>query len=176
VSLENFRFDGTTTLHIEIGGPAAGAQYDRLNFTGTGVLAGELSVTFVNGFTPLDGNAFTFIQGGALSGAFTKMTLPPPGPGLTWEYGQSSNSATLTVVAAPFDLHIVSVTTLPNEHVVLTCIGAPGRLNRIETNSSLDPASWQTIANITADDDGNFTFTDTAAPGLRRRFYRLSYP
>ena len=42
VSLGNFTFDGTTTLHIEIGGLAAGTQFDRLNFTGSGVLGGEL--------------------------------------------------------------------------------------------------------------------------------------
>ena len=56
--------------------------------------------------------------------------------------------------------------TLPNEHVVLTCLGAADQLNRVEATPSLDPASWETIASIIADGDGNFTFTDTAAPGV----------
>lgn len=101
VSLENFQLDPTTTLSIELGGVNAGAEFDQLNFTGTGLLDGTLSVSLINGFNPQPGNAFTFIQGGALSGAFDAMNLPPLDPGFSWSYSQTANAAMLAVVPEP---------------------------------------------------------------------------
>ena len=101
VSLENFQFDPTATLSIELGGVNAGAEFDQLNFTGTALLDGTLSVSLINGFNPQPGNAFAFIQGGALSGAFDAMNLPPLDPGFSWTYSQSGNAAILAVVPEP---------------------------------------------------------------------------
>jgi fibronectin-binding autotransporter adhesin len=101
VSLENFQFDPTATLRIELGGVNAGAQFDQLNFTGTGLLGGTLSVSLINGFNPQPGNGFTFMQGGTLSGVFATMNLPPLDPGYSWSYAQTANTARLAVIPEP---------------------------------------------------------------------------
>jgi autotransporter-associated beta strand protein len=101
VPLENFTFDISTTLNIELGGVNVGSQFDQLNFTGTGVLDGTLIVSLINGFNPQPGNAFSFIQGGTLSGAFDAVNLPPLDPGLSWSYSQTANAAMLAVVPEP---------------------------------------------------------------------------
>jgi hypothetical protein len=100
ISLETFEFTAGT-LRIELGGVNAGTEFDQLNFTGTGLLDGTLSVELINGFNPQPGSAFTFIQGGALAGAFDTMNLPPLDPGFSWSYSQTANGATLAVVPEP---------------------------------------------------------------------------
>ena len=65
------------TLAIQLGGTAAGTQYDQLVVTGNAALGGTLAVTLLNGFVPADGSKFSVVQcGGALSGAFASSNLP----------------------------------------------------------------------------------------------------
>ena len=52
--------DRTGTLDIKLGGTAAG-QYDALSVTGNVSLAGTLTVTLVNSFTPAAGDSFQII-------------------------------------------------------------------------------------------------------------------
>jgi hypothetical protein len=101
ITLNSFTFAETTTLSLEIGGLAAGTQYDRLNFPGTGVLDGVLSVTLTGGFQPVQGNTFTLLDGGTLSGAFDTINLPGLSPGLAWDYVQTASDATLIVIPEP---------------------------------------------------------------------------
>ncbi len=87
-----------------------------------------------------------------------------------------SGGGSITPIAV--DLRIVTTERNASGHIVLTCLGAPSRTNRIEAVASLTPAptAWTTIATIPAAEDGTFTFTDTAAPGFPSRFYRIAYP
>jgi autotransporter-associated beta strand protein len=101
IALDSFNFLNTTTLALEIGGLTPGTQYDRLNFTGTGVLDGKLTITLTGGFQPLQGHSFTIISDGTLSGGFDDMTLPGLAPGLAWFYSQTPTSAVLLVVPEP---------------------------------------------------------------------------
>jgi hypothetical protein len=78
----------------EIGGLTAGGEYDQLNFSGTGALDGVLTVTLLGGFQPLEGNVFTILPGGTLTGAFDIMNLPALSPGLAWQYSQTATAAT----------------------------------------------------------------------------------
>jgi fibronectin-binding autotransporter adhesin len=101
VALNSFNLVDTTTLSLEIGGLTPGAQHDRLNFTGAGVLDGVLSVTLTGAFQPGEGNLFVLINGGTLSGTFDTMNLPGLAPGLAWNYVQTGTTVTLAVIPEP---------------------------------------------------------------------------
>ncbi len=74
VSLQNFALDASSTLTIELGGMAAGTQYDQLNATGTAILAGTIDVKLINGFQPVLGNQFTVLTFASRSGDFANYT------------------------------------------------------------------------------------------------------
>ena len=66
----------TGVLNFELGGLAAGSQYDRIVVTGTAVLGGTLNVGLINAFTPASLNSFTLITStGLLSGSFPTTNL-----------------------------------------------------------------------------------------------------
>jgi len=78
------------SLAVEIGGAAAGTQYDRLVVTGNVSLGGALDVELVNGFIPPAGSAFSVIQaGGAITGVFSPINVPVT-PIITPIYSASS--------------------------------------------------------------------------------------
>jgi hypothetical protein len=108
-------------LALEIGGLTVGTQYDQLNVKGTVHLAGDLQVTFVNGFTPHIGDKFyillndgsDFITGGfsnvlnnllTLPNAIFSIALVDNGDG-----GLLGNDVTLTYVSAPEPSSAVSL-------------------------------------------------------------------
>jgi len=64
----------TSVLDIEIGGVAAGADYDRLSVIGTAVLDGSLRFTMLNGFASVPGDSFEVMTFGSHFGAFDQFT------------------------------------------------------------------------------------------------------
>ncbi|MCI0682029.1 MAG: LamG domain-containing protein, partial [Gemmataceae bacterium] len=59
----NYTQSGAGTLAIEIGGTGESPpEFDRLIVNGTVTLAGTLTVSLINGFTPAEGAAFTIID------------------------------------------------------------------------------------------------------------------
>ncbi|HET6408085.1 MAG TPA: autotransporter-associated beta strand repeat-containing protein [Chthoniobacteraceae bacterium] len=101
VSLQNFIFESTHALTLEIGGLAAGSLHDRLVFTGSGTIDGNLIVLLTGGFKPVEGNTFTVFAGGSLNGSFDSLALPPLDPGLAWDYRQTASDALLVVIPEP---------------------------------------------------------------------------
>ena len=90
-----------STLLVEIGGTSQGTEYDLVSVGGAATLGGSLAVTWHNGFTASLGDTFTFLSAaGGVSGSFSSTALPDLGGGLAWSYGQTSDSAFLTVVSA----------------------------------------------------------------------------
>jgi hypothetical protein len=81
------------TLAIEIGGTAAGTQYDQLVVTGDATLGGALDVALINGFVPASGDSFTVVQGGTVSGEFAATSFPAT-PSMTATYLASSVNVT----------------------------------------------------------------------------------
>ncbi len=61
------------SLDVEIGGTAAGTQYDQLEVTGQAALAGTLSISLLTGFSPTLGQTFTIASANPLSGTFTNV-------------------------------------------------------------------------------------------------------
>jgi autotransporter-associated beta strand protein len=54
-------------LEIEIGGIAAGTEFDTVSITGNALLGGTLDVSLLNGFTPTPGQMFTVMTAGSVT-------------------------------------------------------------------------------------------------------------
>jgi len=64
------------TLEVEIGGTAAGTEYDTLSVGGEATLLGTLRVSLIDGFAPALGNTFDVVTGGSISTKFATIDLP----------------------------------------------------------------------------------------------------
>jgi len=93
----NVHVGGLAMLHMELGGIASGVGYDQLHVSGHLDLAGTLTVSLIDGFTPTAGNVFKLFQWGTLSGAFSTLVLPALASGLEWNTSQLYTSGVLSV-------------------------------------------------------------------------------
>ena len=75
----------------------------------------------------------------------------------------------------PTPLKIISITRLPNGHILLNCLGAPNVLDTVQVSPDL-VTSFTTLATVMADSTGAFQFEDVDAGSFSKRFYRLTYP
>ena len=75
-------------------------------------------------------------------------------------------------------VEIRSITRAGNGHIVLQCLGAPGKVNPLQVSPDLSPGSFAPILPkpATADGTGAFPYDDAGAVGLTKRFYRLALP
>ena len=71
-------------LRFELGGPAAGSQYDQLNISNAVTYGGTVTVQLINGFTPSGGQVFQLINAPSRLGAFAGVSLPALPAGLSW--------------------------------------------------------------------------------------------
>jgi len=97
-------------LSMDIGGLLAGDEYDQLVVSGTATLGGTLNTSLINGFVPVSGQAFTFVQAsGGVTGTFTTIHQPLGALfnsfyGLTtFEFIAASSSAAPAPIAATFN-------------------------------------------------------------------------
>lgn len=67
---------GNGVLEIELGGHAPGTEYDVLAVSSTATLGGTLRVALVDDFMPQEGNRFTVLTAGAVTGTFAALDLP----------------------------------------------------------------------------------------------------
>ncbi|HEX8172891.1 MAG TPA: hypothetical protein VF824_20320 [Thermoanaerobaculia bacterium] len=91
------------TLTVELGGTIAGTDYDRLAVTGSATLGGALVASFVNSFTPSNGNIFDVLTYSSATGTFNSETLPtfPGGGTMTSSYRPTSYRLTANSTATP---------------------------------------------------------------------------
>jgi len=66
----------TGTLGVVLGGAGPGGPFSRLVVTGTATLAGVLDVSFLDGFTPQEGDNFTVLTYSTHAGSFDTLTAP----------------------------------------------------------------------------------------------------
>jgi Aspartyl protease len=83
-----------STLAIELGGLAAGTQYDQLLVDGGAALDGTLSVSLV-GFTPFVGDTFTILAADAIGGQFSALSLPGA---YQWDVDYGATDVVLSVI------------------------------------------------------------------------------
>jgi hypothetical protein len=84
-------------LTMEIGGKAAGTEYDQLRVNGTATLGGTLNITLINGFRPAVGDVFQLILPNAFAGSFATINTV----GFTGNVNYSSGGITITVQTVP---------------------------------------------------------------------------
>jgi hypothetical protein len=103
VQVNNYyqNFDGT--LKIEIAGPTADTQYDRIVATSTAFLSGKLDVDFVAGYTPGLGATFTVLNSNSITGLFSLFDLPQLTAGLAWKVGRTNTAYTLAVAGGDYN-------------------------------------------------------------------------
>lgn len=137
-------------LQIEIGGKAAGSQYDTVHVTGAAEIGDTLSVQLINGFVPAAGNAFQIITAGeGIQGAFSTEILPTLSAGLFWNVMYGSKTVILAV-APTNSLSFI-----------------PGDFNHDGTVNAADYTIWTDLSGTTAaaadaNFDGQVTLADYA--------------
>ena len=89
----HFATADAATLAIELGGIAAGSQYDQLIVDGGATLDGTLQVSLV-GFTPFVGDEFTILAAESISGQFDNLLLPGS---YTWDVAYGPTDVVLSV-------------------------------------------------------------------------------
>ena len=92
----NYSFN-SGTIEIELGGTTQDTGYDHVNVTGSAVIYGGLSVSFIDGFTPSAGDSFSFLTAdGLLIDSFNLVDLPDiSGLNLAWDLVNSGGALTL---------------------------------------------------------------------------------
>jgi len=88
----------TGRLNIDIGGLAAGTEFDQLKMTGRTTLSGTLNIRLINGFVPSLGNSFEIMTFGSRSGNFTSINGLSIGNGRAFELQFGANNLRLVVV------------------------------------------------------------------------------
>lgn len=73
-------------------------------------------------------------------------------------------------------LQVPSVWHLANSHLLLKFAGVANAVNHVEATPTLSPASWTTVATVTAGATGTVSFEDTNAGSATQQFYRVSSP
>jgi hypothetical protein len=70
-------FDTQGDLNVELDGLTPGSEHDQVAVSGSATLNGTLNVTFLGGYTPQDGDAFTILTcSGSCTGFFEIENLP----------------------------------------------------------------------------------------------------
>jgi T5SS/PEP-CTERM-associated repeat protein len=97
----DLHFGSQATLDIEIGGLAAGSEFDALDIAGEALLDGSLDVSLSGGLVPALGNSFEVLRAdGGIFGTFAGTSLPVLPAGLDWNVVYSNFAVLLQVNAA----------------------------------------------------------------------------
>ncbi len=111
----NYTQTSTGGEGVVLGGLTAGTQYSQLNISGTATLSGALNIGVIGGFAPTNGEQFTILTAGSISGTFSSINSVAV-PGITWQvtYNTSSNpqSVVLTAGAEPTSSQTLAITEL----------------------------------------------------------------
>ncbi|HEX4414514.1 MAG TPA: peptidylprolyl isomerase [Lacipirellulaceae bacterium] len=109
ITVQNYSqsFDGRLNIQIASATPSgqqyADTQYDRVNATGSAILAGELSIAFMPTYSPAANNSFTVLTAASIIGAFGTFDLPQLPLGDVWNISKTTTAFTLKIVYADFD-------------------------------------------------------------------------
>jgi hypothetical protein len=184
----NFAQTASGTLSLELNGPTAGTEYDRLAVAGTVTLAGQIAATL--GFTPTPGQSFVVIDNAgtdAVVGTFTGLaegaTLPASGHSLRINYaGGDGNDVTLTVLAPPApavtDVFVSGSTWSPGflNFLLTTGVGDGTYGYRIPAADQLNELPWTNLDRVSIRFDGpvNLAAGDLVVRGVNLSTYALA--
>lgn len=76
-----------------------GLEYGQITVSETATVAGNLSISLIDGFVPSEGDSFLLVSSAAGVTGSLSLTAPPPLPGqLAWDLDVTSNAVVLNVV------------------------------------------------------------------------------
>ena len=94
----NYTQTATGTLQMALAGATAGIGYDPLVVSGTPTLGGTFQVLLAGAFTPEIGDRFNIFEGGASSGGFLSVLLPPLSGHSLWDTRLLDSEGILSVI------------------------------------------------------------------------------
>ncbi|MCF2502605.1 DUF4347 domain-containing protein [Dyadobacter sp. CY107] len=173
-----FTNDMTTsgTLLMEIGGTERFMDYDIVQTFGF-TAGGTLSVSFINGFTPKLGDAFTLVEAGNITGAFESVNLPDISP-LVWETTSADGKFTIRAVNNPMPVTLVNFNASMNESAVDLVWSTSSEINssHFEIQRSKEGKIWENIGLVNTRNENageqHYQYTDML-PLQAENFYRL---
>jgi hypothetical protein len=113
----------TTLLIMEIAGRNAG-QFDHITVTGELIFDGILDIRLLNGFMPIDGDAFDLFDWGSAQGQFDQVLLPTLDPGLAWDLSRLYLDGTVAVLDPPITADFAAPAAVAAPHALgLIAIG-----------------------------------------------------
>ena len=89
-------------FNVEIGGPTAGTDYDRLVVSGAATLTGTINISLTNNFRPTLGSTFTILTFGSRAGDFATYNGLTQSNGVVFSKIINSTSLVLTVISEAF--------------------------------------------------------------------------
>jgi hypothetical protein len=159
----------TSQLKLAIGGLAPGTQFSQLNLGGAAALAGTLSVTLTNGFSPTNGQSFAIVTYASESGQFASQQLPALPINLAWQVNYGATAVTLDVLQAKI---LNNASLLANGHFQFSVNGPDSSAVIIQgTTNLVDWVSLQTNAPFT----GSLLFDEAVVAAYPGRFYRAIF-
>jgi len=98
LTLGGLTLNSDSQTNIKLAGTTPGSQYDQVQVSGSASLAGTLSVSLINGFTPQANETFDILTGSTPSGMFNTLQLPSLTGALSWDTSQLYTSGALAIV------------------------------------------------------------------------------
>lgn len=167
----------TPVTLIEIGGTTPCTQHDKINVTGTANLAGTLSISLINGFTPTAGQTYTVLEATNRVGTYSTVNYPTVS-GINWTISYTSNAVIINAMSAlPVELTDFSAILDENRMVRLAWRTASEQMNQgFYVEKSVDTKHWTDFGFVEGYGNSNnahiYSYSDIKpTPGLN--YYRL---
>jgi hypothetical protein len=167
---DSIAFAPGSRIEIEIGGPAAGSQYDQLILTsgfGNFPLAGAVDVRFINGLVPSPGQTFSIVRYTPnRSGSFSAITGLASAPGALLVPRYTASGLDLVVATNPA-LKGVSASATSFKLNFTTSSGF-----NYQVQASTNLVNWTSLGAVILGDGLTKELTDSIT-GAPSRCYRL---
>ncbi len=159
----NYIQSSPSALTLELGGTSP-SDYDRVVASGTATFGGPLNVSLINGFSPVQQNAFSVFTYASRLGRFDTYNLPALSGGLSWvpRYGGTTFQLRVQAIVPTLPLnvdHHLPATGSPNLNGVLD----PGERVLVEptwSNPSFSPVTFTgTLSNFTGPAGATYTIS-----------------
>ena len=162
---------------FELGGPAAGSQYDQLNISNAVTYGGTVTVQLINGFTPSAGQVFQLINAPSRFGAFAGVSLPALPAGLSWTNRLAADGS-IGVVGQVVPPQLLNPLVLGNGSFQFGFSNSAGASFTVltTTNVALPLSNWTALGPPTELSPGQYQFTDLQNTNDAQRFYRVRSP
>jgi len=165
--------EGTNGIvHIELGGPNVGTDYDDLKVTGVATLRGTLSVDLIGGFTPTPGTTFTVMEFNSRIGSFDSilgLALPNQ---LFLEPTFTATNLVLTVVDTRTRPVFGQTVRNPDGSPKLSISNVSGQDIILDATPGLEQITWQPV--LTNLNSGFIVeYIDSDWRNHPRRFFRV---